>query len=110
LSDANLRCANLSGADLSGANLSRANLPGAKFQICDIELTVNETASNFTRIVGSRHDGYRVGDYLSIGCQEHTLQHWLESVRTIAEANMYTPEQVEEYANIVTFVALRAGL
>lgn len=106
LSRANLSGANLSRANLFGANLSGANLSGAIFVIANQTLKVQ---GNFTRVVGSMHDGYRVGDLLKIGCQEHSISHWLEHVRDIATEAGYTPEQVDEYEDIVAFVALRAG-
>jgi hypothetical protein len=116
LSNANLSNANLSNAKLSnvnlyyanlfGANLYGANLSNATFKIADQNLVVS---NNFTRVIGSRHDGYRVGDYLKIGCKEFSIPHWVEHVVEIAKEAGYTPEQVTEYGDIVAFVALRAG-
>jgi hypothetical protein len=106
LSGAELQGANLSEANLRGANLSWANLYGTKFKIAGNPLVVS---NNFTRVVGSRHDGYRVGDHLKIGCQEHPISHWLEHVREIARAAGYNEQEQAEYEDIVAFVALRAG-
>jgi hypothetical protein len=106
---ADLRDASLYGADLYGADLRGADLRGAKFKIAEQELTVNDTQSNFTILVGSRDYGYRVDGFLKIGCQEHTIEHWLENVRAIAEKHHYTPTQIDEYEDLVAFVALRAG-
>lgn len=109
LSGADLRGANLWGVNLSGANLSFANLRGAKFLIASQELVVDKL-SDFTRVVGSQHDGYRVKGYLKFGCKEHAVEHWLEHVYKIATEAGYNEEQAEEYKDIVAFVALRAGL
>jgi len=98
LRDADLRDADLRGADLSRADLSGANLRGATMIICNVPVVVD---ANFALIVGSGHTGIRIGDYLKIGCQEHTVAHWRVHVRAIALAHGYTPEQVEEYATIV---------
>jgi hypothetical protein len=105
LSGANLSRANLSRANLSGANLSYIDLRGAKFEIAGQELTVDKP-SDFTRIVGSQHDGYRVKGYLKIGCKEYTVEHWLEHVYQIAKEAYYTEEQAEEYEDLVASVAL----
>ena len=106
LSYANLSGVNLSGANLSGATLFRANLVGAKFVIAGQELIVNKQ-SDFTRLVGSQHDGYRVKGFIKIGCQEHSVERWLEHVYQIAKNNAYTDEQAEEYEDLVAFAALR---
>ena len=111
LSGADLSRASLPGADLSGADLTRASLPGAdlsgaRFLIADQELSV-DSQKDFTKITGSRHQGYRVKGYLKIGCQEHSIEHWLGNVYKIAEDAGYTEEQVEEYEDLVAFAALR---
>jgi hypothetical protein len=107
LSGADLSGANLSGANLSGANLSGANLIGTKFRIANTDLVVQNRA-DFTQIIGSCHSGYRVGDYLAIGCEEHHISYWLEHVRDIAKVHDYSEEEQDEYEDIVAFVARRA--
>ena len=106
LSGADLSRASLPGADLSGADLHGADLSGARFLIADQELII-DSQKDFTKITGSRHQGYRVKGYLKIGCQEHTIEHWLEHIVQIAKDAGYTEEQVEEYEDLVAFAALR---
>jgi hypothetical protein len=116
LSHVNLRCADLRGADLShvnlrcadlsGANLSHAILLGAKFLVDSQELTVSKQ-SDFTRLIGSRHDGYRVKGFIKIGCEEHAVEYWLENVYQIAKHAGYREEQAEEYEDLIAFAALR---
>ena len=103
---ANLSGAYLSRASLPGADLHGADLSGARFLIADQELSV-DSQKDFTKITGSRHQGYRVKGYLKIGCQEHSIEHWLGNVYKIAEDAGYTEEQVEEYEDLVAFAALR---
>ena len=103
---ANLSRADLYGASLPGADLHGADLSGARFLIADQELII-DSQKDFTKITGSRHQGYRVKGYLKIGCQEHTIEHWLEHIVQIAKDAGYTEEQVEEYEDLVAFAALR---
>jgi len=102
LRGADLRGADLRGTNLFGVNFSGANLRGVTMIICYTPVVVG---ANFALIVGSGHTGFRVGDYIKIGCQEHTVAYWLIHVRAIAQDNGYTPEQVEEYAAIVEALA-----
>jgi hypothetical protein len=99
---ANLSGADLREADLSGADLSMADLIGAKFHIAGQDVVVR-TPQDVTRVVGSRHDGIRVRGLLKIGCQEHTLEHWLQHVEAIAREAGYNDAEVLEYHNIVSF-------
>ena len=104
LSEANLSGANLSEANLSGANLSGANLSGAKFHIAKQDVEVR-TMQDVTLVQGSRHGGIRVRGLLKIGCQEHTIEHWLANVETIAHKAEYSDVEVLEYKTIVEFCA-----
>lgn len=105
LQRANLQSANLRSADLRSADLQSADLRSAKFIIAGVELVVDDTMSNFHLLLGSAHHGYRIDDYIRIGCQEHTVQHWLANVETIAKDNNYTDRQIKEYAALVKLAA-----
>ena len=36
-------------------------------------------------------------DIITIGCEQHSIDYWLENYEKIGEANNYTNEQIEEY-------------
>jgi len=120
LSVANLRGANLCGANLCGANLSEAylyrtnlseaylygtnlhgaNFVGTKFRIAGQDAEAR-TMQDVTLVPGSRHDGIRVRGLLKIGCQEHTIEHWLANVEAIARDAGFSDAEVLEYAQHV---------
>lgn len=72
MSGANLIGANLSGANLRYANLRYANLSGA---------TKNWCIGNMREIHSMQLEKYMIAfgeDFLSIGCQQHTVEEWNE--------------------------------
>ena len=59
-------------------------------------------------MTGSRHTANEAGGgYIVIGCERHSVAWWLENVRACAEENNYTPDQIDEYQDIVEFMAKR---
>lgn len=87
LSGANLRWADLSGADLRFAYLSGADLRGAYLS----------GASGTFSSYGGRHNGIAVGGYISIGCERHTYQEWLDHGVEIVKQNEYTDAEIKHY-------------
>ncbi len=85
---ANLRGANLRGADLRGADLSGANLSGA-----DLRGAVGP----FTLGAFGRHGGIAVGGYITIGCERHTYDEWLERYEEIGKRHNYTTDEIADY-------------
>ena len=86
LFDANLRYADLRGADLRYANLSGANLHGA----------------NVLRFQYQQHEAIYTGcEMLSIGCEKHTLEHWLEHYEAIGEKHNYSTDEINEYYEFI---------
>jgi hypothetical protein len=91
LSDANLYDANLYGADLSGADLSDAYLIG-------VDLRRAKGILSFT--LGQhfgfsyQHDGVI---YVQIGCECHTLEHWLTNYEQIGIKNGYSNKEINRY-------------
>ena len=109
LSGADLRGADLSGADLSGAYLSGAYLSGADLSRADLSganlsganLTwayLSGAAGNFmTFYVPGGHHAIAAGGYISIGCERHTYQEWLENGVEIGKANHYPDDLIQVY-------------
>ena len=42
---------------------------------------------------------------LTIGCQTHSVEHWLENFQQIGREFRYTPDQVEEYGFLIRVAA-----
>jgi hypothetical protein len=103
LRGANLRGADLCGADLCGANLCKANLRGAN--LCGANLC---GAKNITfpiiSLNGTAHSFFYMNGEIQIGCEKHTIEHWIENYKTIGETNNYTEEQIKEYFRYINMV------
>ena len=99
---ATLRGADLWGADLNGANLRRADLRGANLLGADLRNT-NVYSFQLGRDFGFAHFGeqYRGGSYVRIGCEGHSLDHWLENYREIGELAEYSRYMIELYGKII---------
>ena len=80
--------ADLSGADLSGADMSGANLRGADLRGAD---------GPFTLGAFGRHGGIAVGGYITIGCERHTYDEWLERYEEIGKRHNYTTDEIADY-------------
>lgn len=83
LRGAYLRGAYLTGADLTGADLRGADLTGADGQFC-------------TGYFG-KHHAIAAGGYISIGCERHTYQEWLDNGEQIGKANGYSDDEIDDY-------------
>ena len=93
LSEADLRGAILRGADLSGANLRGANLRRADLRGADLRWADGP----FTLGAFGRHGGIAVGGYITIGCERHTYDEWLERYEEIGKRNNYTTDEIADY-------------
>jgi hypothetical protein len=90
---ANLRGAVLTGANLTGADLTGANLRGA--------------TGNFAIGYFGAHHAIAAGGYISIGCERHTYDVWLEKGEQIGMDNNYTHAEIAEYMDWIR-LAIRA--
>ena len=109
LSGANLSGANLSGANLSGANLSGANLLGANL------LGATLLGANLNHLIGQEIYNCYFGQHnavyvkqtgiVTIGCQEHTIEYWLENYEKIGEEAEYTKTQIVLYGDWLKSIA-----
>ena len=94
---ADLRRANLHGANLRGANLSMANLHGANLR----GAAVSGVNGPFCIGYFGRHHAIAAGGYISIGCEFHTYQYWLDNFRSIGAENNYSDAMIEAYGEWV---------
>jgi len=83
----NLRDANLRDANLSGANLSRAKT--------DKEIIFFQ----FNRDVLQK-----IGNEIGIGCEVHTVKHWLMHGKKIGKENNYTAKEIKKYMDFIKFI------
>jgi uncharacterized protein YjbI with pentapeptide repeats len=83
LRGADLRGANLWGADLREANLREANLWGAD--------------GSFALGYFGKHHAIAAGEYISIGCERHTYQEWMDHYTEIGKDYEYTAAEIERY-------------
>ena len=77
-------------------NAALTNLDGlSKLEsVGDLKGTVN----NPIQIqLGSRHTIVYTLEEAIIGCECHTIKHWLEHYKEIAEKHNYTQKEIEEY-------------
>lgn len=100
---ANLCNVNLFGADLRGANLREANLRGADLRRVNLfradlrRADLSGAIGNFSVFKFQQHDGICAGGYLSIGCERHPIEYWLELCVEIGAKYGYTDVQVSAY-------------
>ena len=108
LSEANLREANLRGANLRGAYLTEANLSWANLSEAN-HIGANLSGANLSWASGiysmqlSAHPivvwfNRESNEYIvRVGCEEHSIGHWLANHESIGQENNYSELQCEEY-------------
>ena len=96
LSSANLRDAYLRGADLSGADLSGADLSGANLRRADLS-----GAKGILSFTLGQHFGFSYQYdgviYVQVGCECHTLEHWLLNYEQIGNDHGYSTKEINRY-------------
>ena len=112
LCGANLYGANLYGADLRGANLCGADLYGADLRVANLRvanldnITISNCIGNGVEIITLVAENY-VCNYLpkdsilSVGCQQHTVNHWREEWKTIVEMFASSTTDVKNLYSII---------
>ena len=88
---------------MSGANLSSADLRGTNLSnTCTFTFTLG---AHF----GFAHFGeqYEDGSYVKIGCEGHSLEHWLENYEEIGKSNGYTDKQIKDYGDFLKYLSGR---
>ena len=103
LNGANLERANLWRANLNGADLGGASLVGA--YLCDTDVYIFQLGRDF----GFAHFGeqYRGGSYIRIGCEGHSLDHWLANYREIGSVAGYAKDDIEIYGDLLHLLQKR---
>lgn len=94
LSGANLYGTNLRGADLYKVDLRYANLVGCKGII----------TFNFERDMGIY---YRCKDeyYIKIGCENYTLDYWLNNYKEIGKSYKYSEGHINMYGDMIRLLS-----
>lgn len=108
LSNANLYGTNLEGANLYGANLIGSNLYGANLRGANLTLT-DVFAFALGAHFGFAHfcNQYENGSYVRIGCEGHSLEHWLENYKEIGKRNKYTNKKIRDYGDFLKYLTKR---
>ena len=96
LRGAYLRGADLRGADLSGAKLSDENLRGAKGLLPHAVIPLQIGGSMHWIIV-------REVGHITIGCEHHPVDWWLEHYEALGRSERYTKEQIAEYKRHIDY-------
>ena len=99
---ADLRWANLSGADLSWANLRGADLSEADLSEADLS---EAYGNNFYLAYFGQHHCIAAGEYISVGCERHTIKHWLKNYKEIGKKYQYTDSEIAMYGAWIKIVA-----
>lgn len=92
------KCADLSGEDLSFANLFGVKLKGAKL----IGATIPHIGI-YTFNLG-RDDGWYFEGNVQIGCEHHSLEHWLEHYESIGKNAGYSEDEIRRYGAFLSFL------
>ena len=97
---ADLREADLRWADLSGADLHWADLRGADLREADLRgAYLRETCVVSFR--AGQHQAVGCSEYLSIGCERHTWEHWAEHYQIIGAKAGYSPAEIKLYGAFI---------
>ena len=86
---ADLRDADLRGADLRDADLRGVKLFGAKTDVPILFFQHNQ------------HVLQKIGDEIRIGCEVHSVKHWLKNYKEIGKLNNYLDEEIKKYGEFI---------
>ena len=104
LSGTNLSGANLYEADLFGANLSGANLSRANLYEANLSKTLYENKAKI-EFQFQQHLAFYFGlDEITIGCQKHSVKHWLDNYAQIGKEQAYSADQIEKYGAWIKYI------
>ena len=103
LRDADLRGAYLRDADLRDADLRGAYLIGADLEGVDLRGADLYNTSIITFQGGKHFAFYHEGD-LQVGCEYHSLEHWINNVDGIGRNNDYSDLEIERYKRFIKII------
>jgi hypothetical protein len=71
-------------------------------------LTCGEHAKTPLQVYGSRHvlcyaGSCETGHQVAVGCEVHSISHWLENYRETGLKHGYSEEEIEEYKEYFDF-------
>ena len=89
--------ANLAGADLTQANLVGADLRGADLRGADLQGADLRNTQGIHTVKLERNLIIAHASQVQIGCEKHSIDHWLEHYKDIGKKNDYTDKQIERY-------------
>ena len=92
LSEANLYEANLNGATLTGTDLTGADLNGVDFRRADITGAKGILVGQF-----DKYTGFATSAGIQLGCEYHSLEHWVENFEEIRINNKYSSTEIKYY-------------
>ncbi len=113
LAEADLSWANLRRADLTGADLRRADLTGADLREANLagaDLTgayLTGAEGPFTHGYFGRHHAVAAGGYISIGCERHAYDWWLNSYQKCGARHGYTADEIADYGAWIELAVAR---
>ena len=103
-----LSWADLSWADLSEANLSRADLAGADLREANLTgVNLTEAEGPFTHGYFGRHHAVAAGGYISIGCERHAYEWWLNNHQKCGSRHWYTADEIADYGAWIELAVAR---
>ena len=105
LTDANLSCANLTDANLVRADLRGADLRGANLTRADLKYANIIRTRGIYTIQLDRDLIIAHASQVQIGCEKHSIYHWLEHYKEIGKNNDYTDKQIEMYGEALVTVS-----
>ena len=103
LQGADLRGANLRGANLEGTNLRFALLEGANLRGALLKGANLEHTSIISMTLGKHFLFYHEG-YLKIGCEGHSIDHWIAHIQEIGTENGYSESEIKRYKKFITTI------
>ena len=99
--------ADLSGANLEGANLHSAYLRDANLNGVDLSGVDLSGASGILSFSAGRHTGYATSAGIQLGCEWHSINHWVENYKEIGKKNNYSPDEIKDYGAWINIVKRR---
>ena len=101
---ADLLGANLDGADLRWVNLNGANLYEVNFSGTNLYSTKGVYAFYLSRHLGFLYN-YNNEKRIQIGCENHSIEYWIENYIEIGKNHRYSDKEIEQYGKMIKLLA-----
>lgn len=96
-------------ADLSGANLYKADLSDANLYKADLR-EANLSAIIGIEILTATLFKHAASDRIQTGCQDYSVDYWIEHGEAIGEEHRYDDYDIENYMSFIKYVKSRGIL